>query len=821
MFRSFSLVHQHRGSNCVFRMLVVGFAIHFSICDFLAGSDGAAVSDSPTAPPTVSEIVPQAPATVIVGPEQSENGKPTEQSDVSLDALLDLADKDPRSLHSINVKPAQIDALTKPEQVFKPDNNAGAVANSTGELLSRSFGVVTRSTSALNQDARLRGFSGSQIVGVANGMNQGKSRIDVDSLFSQIDPNLISSISVISGPYAVEYGPGFAFFDAQLLSPSRSNQLAMSSDTKIGYNSNGQQLTWRETAGYSDRTSGAIVSFGQRLGGAYRPGAGSNDYNIPAAYHEQDIYLAINSDLSDRSRIDGSYLHQNLMNTQLPGVAYDINNQNADQFNIRWTWHDDDADRDRLQLQYWWNQVDYQGDASSASKQQTMFSTLFGLPYPQLSGGTMVVNGFSDTSGFRANLLLGDGDNWDGKTGLDWRRVSQLHHETFLQSDGTNALGTGVLGIPQSSSNDYGIFANGGARITDNWKVGMGQRIDAVTYGISTSDVAATSYQFAPGNSSITGFSTPTRMLNTTNMTSSLQITDDLTLNAGAAYAMRPPNLAELYSNSPSAPLVRFGNSFVYGDSNLNSEKNLQFDLGLTKKLETSTFGGRVFHSEIRDYIGLGATNWGYFPTNGTVPNGTLGRGQAYMANPFISNQNLTADSASLGYIYRNIDRVTMEGFELQGEQRVRPWLEFVETLNYTRATNHAPTWTDITTGQVHRLNTTEGLPGIYPLNATATIRLVEPTSRKWMAEWQSRMAYRQDYLATSLGEIGTPGFIVHNINTNYRWTDHISIRASVLNLLNLNYYEHNSLAIVDKSGNVTFVKNPGISLFTGVECTF
>lgn len=800
------------------RSMVIVIAILFGFSEFSAVADETTVSPQGTSVP-LSEPVPPAPD--ATDEADSDTTKPPAPKNLSLDALLDIADKNPQNLQSINVNPASSDRLTKPDAIFKPDTSAGSAANSTGELLSQSFGVVTRMTSAINQDARLRGYSGSQVVGVANGMNQGKTRIDVDSLFSQIDPNLVESITVVPGAYTVEYGPGYAFFDAQLIAPKRSNQLLMNSDTKIGYNTNGGQLSWRETAGYSDRDSGAIVSFGQRMGGAYRPGAGSNDFNIPAAYHEQDIYVAINSNLTERSRIDGSYLHQNLMNTQLPGVAYDISNQNADQFNVRWTWRDDATGRDRIQMHYWWNQATYNGDASSDSKQQTMFSTLFAQPYPQLAGGTMAVNGLSDTSGARANILWGDNEVWEGKTGIDWRRSGQFHREIFLMADGTNALGTGVLGIPASSANDFGIFASGTANITDHWKVGLGQRVDAVTYGVDSMDIAATSLQFAPGDTSITGFSTPTRVLNTTYVTSSFKVTDDTILNAGVSYAMRPPNLAELYSNSPSAPLVRFGNSFVYGDSNLNSEKNLQFDLGLTKRLRKSTYGARIFHSEINDYIGLGATNWGYFPAIGTSPNGTLGRGQAVNANPFVPNPNISADSASLGYIYRNIDRVTMEGFELRGEQLAQPWLEFVETLNFTRATNYAPTWTDITTGQVHRFGGTEGLPGIYPMNGTATVRVVDPKSRKWTAEWQSRFARQQDYLAKSLGEVGTPGFIVHNINATYRWSDFISLRASLLNVFNLNYYEHTSLAIVDKSGNVTFVKNPGISLFMGVECTF
>ncbi len=346
-----------------------------------------------------------------------------------------------------------------------------------------------------------------------------------------------------------------------------------------------------------------------------------------------------------------------------------------------------------------------------------------------------------------------------------------------------------------------------------------------MTYGVNPFDVVGRTTQFSPINKSITGFATPTGILDMTYLTSNYKVTDEVTLNAGTVFAMRPPNLTELYTKTPSAPLVRFGNSVSFGDSTLVAEKNPQFDLGLTKRQEKATFGARVFHSEIHDDIGLGATNFNNFPMTGIGPNGTLGRVQPFMANPApaipIPNPNMTSDSSSLTYLYRNIDRVSMDGFEMQGEQRAQPWLEFVETLNFTRATNYDPTWTDLFTGQVHHLNRHERLPGIYPLNATGTIRLVEPTQRKWTAEWRTRFARQQDYLASSLGEIGTPGFVVHNINVTYRWSDHISLRLSLLNALNHNYYEHNSLAIVDRNGAVTFVKNPGNSLFTGIECSF
>jgi len=172
-------------------------------------------------------------------------------ADVNLDALLDLAEKAPESLQSINVKESPPSLSVSPDLVFNPNESPNS-GNSIGELLTNAPGVISRSTSALNQDARIRGYSGSQAVAVANGMNQGRTRLDIDSLFSQIDPSLVESITVIAGPYSVEYGPGFAFFDAQLITPGRSNVMKYTSETNFGFNTNGQQLMWRETAGFSD-----------------------------------------------------------------------------------------------------------------------------------------------------------------------------------------------------------------------------------------------------------------------------------------------------------------------------------------------------------------------------------------------------------------------------------------------------------------------------------------------------------------------------------------------------------------------------------------
>ena len=204
----------------------------FLACGWFAPAVNSAEADEVVSSPVQDEK-----------PKENEaaESKEKEKDDVDLDALLDLADKAPEQLQSVGIKESA-SRTRDPESVFAPTESQKSVSNSVGGLLSQSMGVVSRSTSAINNDARIRGFMGSQIVGVANGMNQVKSRPDIDSLFSQIDPNLIDSVHVITGPYSVEFGPGFSFFDAKLISPGRADQLTFNSTTIFGFNSNGGQL---------------------------------------------------------------------------------------------------------------------------------------------------------------------------------------------------------------------------------------------------------------------------------------------------------------------------------------------------------------------------------------------------------------------------------------------------------------------------------------------------------------------------------------------------------------------------------------------------
>ena len=99
--------------------------------------------------------------------------------------------------------------------------NAGSLdsmdATTTGEMAREAPSVSTRRTSAINLDPQVRGYRSGELNATANGMNQVKTRVDIDSALSQIDPGVVDNITVIDGPYTSLYGPGFAFLAVDLL----------------------------------------------------------------------------------------------------------------------------------------------------------------------------------------------------------------------------------------------------------------------------------------------------------------------------------------------------------------------------------------------------------------------------------------------------------------------------------------------------------------------------------------------------------------------------------------------------------------------------
>ena len=477
----------------------------------------------------------------------------------------------------------------------------------TGELARQAPSVSTQRTSAINLDPRIRGYRSGQIGATANGMNQLKTRLDIDSVFSQIDPGVVSDLTVVDGPYTSLYGPGFAFLAADLLSPPRyANGPEAHASTSLMFGTNGSTLYNRDNVLAGGKDWGVICSYGMRTGEDYLTGGG-DPYRIPSAFQKWDTLLSVSKDLGYSSRIEFDILHTEINNTELPGVVYDLDNSTNSQYNVRYIVQADPKGPQDMVLQSWYSQTAYNGDASRPAKQQSLYEQYFTLAdysdYPNNMANT-VGQGRMQTIGIRALRTFGEANCPQWTIGADFRRVNQQYGETNFTASGDIAFGGTLYGIPASQMDDYGVLTDVLLPLNDKLSLTIGGRVDYCKASLDQNDPIVTqgipnSIPFWPG------YEEPANMLGMAYITAKYNLTEQYALRAGTGFAMRMPDLAELYSADPYVPYARFGNSYVDGLSTLQPEQDLQFDLGLSYKTKTLFLEGeRILRPDPRLHLG-------------------------------------------------------------------------------------------------------------------------------------------------------------------------------------------------------------------------
>jgi outer membrane receptor protein involved in Fe transport len=358
----------------------------------------------------------------------------------------------------------------------------------------------------------------------------------------------------------------------------------------------------------------------------------------------------------------------------------------------------------------------------------------------------------------------------------------------------------------------------------------VGGRLDYCRASLDAEDPVVTytgdpsQWYYAPG------FQQPSDLLGMAYLTSKTRLTDETTLKAGAAYAMRMPDLAELYSDDPFVPIARFGNSYVSGLSTLSPERDLQFDLGLTVAKKGVSYGARGFYACVWDYIMPVPAFIDPSPPGFIAAPKVLGRDFSSFPPQWRSDLvtgNVNADTNQAGYQYMNVDLVTLAGGDLFGEVQVLDWLSVYGNMAYVCGTNWHPvafvadpSWSSLD-GKVVPLGRPEGVPNIYPFNGTLAVRVFDPKKERWMVELSSRIVATQNHVATSLSELPSPGFTTFALRGYYQPRKNLRLTMAIENLLNRDYSEIGSLVILNPQGIPSFVKEPGISVLVGVDARF
>ncbi len=772
----------------------------------------------------ISETDDPAPSSAEVDKDESAPAK--------ADELLDL---DLESLGNVKVqKSAPHSAGQGASTVLDQASDDFSSSNTTGELLDKAASVNTRRTSALNLDASVRGYNARQIGATANGMNQLKSRVDIDSLFSQVDPGIVDWISVVDGPYSSLYGPGFAFINAELFQAPRNSTGGSLVTT---YGSNGEQFYARKNGWVSNATTGAYISYGIRTGNDYTTG-GNDSFDVPSSYKKWDLFTALSHDLTDNTRIDFNYLRTEINDLELPGIAYDLNNSHNDQFNLKYVLHEGRDAPERAVLQFWWSDTGYHGDSLRQAKQNSFYRDFMVLsttnPADPSSAQTATFGkGQSTNLGTRFYGTFGETDDVLLTLGIDWRRTQLVYDEHNFEADGDLAFGGNIYGIPKSWQDDFGLFTHLSQQWSAQTASTLGGRIDFVSSQVDRSSEVITGAN-AGSNASITnyrpGLGSPDHFLGMLYSSTTHDLSDAIKITGGVAFAMRAPTPAELYQDEPYEPAYRVGNSYTDGLSNLNPEQNFQFDLGFSADEGPVKFGGRGFYSHIRDYIM--AVPSGTFPgVNPLFATNFLGRDfsafDPSQRDDLVSG-GVNADTTSVEYQYANLDRVDIFGADTFLEVQPERWISLRGALSYVHAINHDPltfvpdsTTFDSRNGNFIHLGGSEPLPGIYPLNATLTARIFQPDDDLWSLALVTRLVADQNRVARSVSERPTDGFAIFSLRGHVRPAERWKLTFGIENFTDTKYRQHGSLAITGPDGRPTFLPEPGISYVIGSEFSF
>ena len=730
------------------------------------------------------QVQPQAPQLELrpVVPRASA-AQPRFRSSTNIDLLTLSRDRQNRA------RLATANLLLRGESKTRPSSDVGSLLSRSRSIL----GVGTQKRTPIVTDTRPRGGHVGQAL--ASGSFWIPARMDLDTMLSKIDSNIISDVIVIKGPYSTRYGPGFSFIDTQLLSSPRYPEgLRWHGRSSMNYQTNGRQWYARQTLMGGSSDWGVRVGYGHRTGNDYETGGGTD---IPSSYKSRDIDSALGFDLSPDSYIEFSYLRLDQTDVEFPGQIFDMDFLVTDGYDVRYV-TENQYYFDRLSLDAWYNRTRFEGNAQRSGKRRQIpelnCDPLAPVCFyaPRSPGGVLDFFGLTDadamSSGFRLATSWGDPDCAEWTLGVDLRYLEQELNEVDLSPFiFTSPAGRNFnFPIPRSHSSNPGLFAENVYSFGDGLVLRSGARVDWVGTNarrfVPNTDIDQDGRQDDLQEILGAGFDQHFN-LGSAFMTAEYEVDPHWTANGAVGYAMRPPTLTEQYSAQSFLAILQQGFTFVTGDPDLDAERLWQLDLGLKADYGRVRAGVSGFYGWIHDYITYEAE---FRIAAGLLPNG-------------------------LGVTFVNTDLATLSGGEVYGEYDWSECLTWFAHMSYVEGRDHSRDGRGVIPGSDE-----EPLPGIAPLESHLGFRFHEPTETpRWGIEVAARVVDNQDRVATSLEELPTAGFTTWNLRGYWQASDDLLLVAGIENFTDKQYREHLDL----RTGNGVF--QPGANFYFGMEMSY
>ncbi|MEN8138121.1 MAG: TonB-dependent receptor [Bacteroidota bacterium] len=338
---------------------------------------------------------------------------------------------------------------------------------------------------------------------------------------------------------------------------------------------------------------------------------------------------------------------------------------------------------------------------------------------------------YSQAYGGKIEFELGSNDDNIFYVGLDMKNIANQGDNEKVKPTGEFVSTKQVW--QDSYVNDYGVFAQYNLHAGNDFSLQTGMRFDFVQ-----SDTKEPDPKFEAGNEGIH----PEDELNfSANISGIYRLSENWNTKLSVGRGVQTASIQKRYVNI--LPVGR--DNFVYfGNPMLDAEINNQADLSLNRHGDKWWMGVNGYYSVVGNYI------------------------SSELVSMPIPEEGIPGKKK-----FVNIDRAKIYGLELNFGFEIFKNLKFDASGFYTHAQN---------------IDLDEPLAEIPPMEANISLMY---ENKKWYAKINQRLVAEQDRVAVSVKESASPGFGVMDLFGGYEINSHLRIDASIINIFNLNYYEH------------------------------
>lgn len=675
-----------------------------------------------------------------------------------------------------------------------PDVTESIIETSTSPTLR------ARRRSPISFEPRIRGYAGGQIYTTFDGAFIGPVRNDLDGVLSKIDRSLLANTEVISGPYGLRYGSGFAFLTFDTIPTPRFEDREHHLRLGSFFRANGGQMYNTATLLGGGERAGYFANVGYRKGSDYESGDG---LDIPSSYEALNLFTGVGFDINDETRSETRFTLMDQGETEYALQFFDVDDLNHYGISHSIIHRNEDSGFG-YRLDGWFSHTDFYGNTDLYGKRRPDYPVLQRVDQALRIASNLSPTGpeqFRADVGGRiqlAGLRAGVSHQFDEESsvgaGADFRFIQQEIDEYYdLSQFGAGFFNTG---LPRAEVYDPGFYVEGASGVTDNWNIAVGARLGFASTRANEGDVLNNA------NSNFTDINGDVnRDLDVSDILGSFYISNDFVLTdvwrsrIGMGYAERLPDLTERYSDGLFLSVIQGGFNRIIGDPELRKERNWQVDVRFDADYDDCRLRLSAFHAWILDYI-------------------------TYAANVVSDPQG-----ARLLQVL-NTEYATLAGCELYGEADLSRSLQAFGSLTYLD-------------GRDREIR--QPLSAIYPLESRIGLRWSDYSRlNAWGVESGLRLVDNQDRLGTvrPVGGAGpnasfirleseTPGFVTAYIRGYYSPSDNVNFTYGVENLFDRDYYEHLNLRLPGQPAppvagaqafGPTIVYSPGITPYVGVE---